>query len=728
MAHFTASYGQGDNNDWLNDLFRDIAQTTEHNIDDGNRDRNSRISIRRSRTVLSTRSANSPFEALSRFKSPDRTFDSKSSSSGTKHLIPRPAATHHRQQSFSTRLSTISSSSSIASDFSGFAPHPGVRPLAITEDRSVLGKAAGPTDDDHEYPGPLPLALIIVGICLSVFLISLDRNIITTAIPEITARFHSYDDIGWYGSAYLLTASAFQPLYGRIYMSFDTKQSFLYAVGVFEIGSLICGISPSSKVLIIGRAIQGVGSAGILTGSFVVGTHSVRLQARPILFAFVGILYGVGALCGPLLGGVFTDLISWRWCFYINLPVGGITFLSVLIFFTSQKHDSSIVSIPFTKRVLALDWIGNLILLGACTMLFLALQFSEERHSWSSARCIGLICGFGVTAMVFVAWMFHKGTAALIPVHVIRQRTVAASCGAAFFIYGALLLHSYYLPIWFQAVKGASAIGSGVNMIPYMVVNAFFSLFAGIFVSKNGLFAPPAIIGCAIGTVGAGLLATLQPNTSTATWVGFEVLISAGLGMAIQQGFSAVQTVLPLKEVPIGTAAVVACQSAGGAIFVSIGNTLLQNHLLDENNANAIPGVNIRSIIELGTIRFRAVVPAADLPALINLYNDALQAALIAAVPLCGCAFLCSLCMEWKSLKRKAVGEPVDTESNAAKVSEKREDADSGVNGNTDSTTISSAATLGGDGHDDYEKPKPSFSGIRSIKRFSRGSEKSSKR
>ncbi|KIX09015.1 uncharacterized protein Z518_00093 [Rhinocladiella mackenziei CBS 650.93] len=536
---------------------------------------------------------------------------------------------------------------STASGFSGFESHPAVRPLVTPK---VRGGAA---DDAAEYPGPLALTLIVLGICLSVFTISLDRNIITTAIPDITARFHSYDDIGWYGSAYLLTASAFQPVYGRIYMSFATKSSFLTALVIFEIGSLLAAICSSSSLLIVGRAIQGLGSAGLLTGAFVVGTHSVRLQHRPVLFAAVGILYGVGALCGPLLGGTFTDTIGWRWCFWINLPIGMVTFVTVCLCFKGKSPSSTMSGTPFTHRVIQLDIIGNIILLGAMTMLFLALQFSEQQYSWSSARCIGLLCGFGVTTLIFVAWMLYRGDAALIPPRIIRQRTVAASCGAAVMIYGALLVHSYYLPIWFQAIKGTSAIHSGVNMIPYMVANALFSLLAGVFVSKNGLFAPPAILGCAIGTVGSGLLATLTESSPSSHWIGFEILVSAGLGMAIQQGFSAVQAMLPLDEVPIGTAAVVASQSLGGAVFVSVGNTLLQSHLLNKNNEQIIPGVNIRAVIELGATQFRRVVPAQDLPTLIHLYNESLQAVFIAAVPLCGVAFLCSLCMEWKSLNNR---------------------------------------------------------------------------
>ncbi|KAI1615529.1 DNA repair protein RAD50 [Exophiala viscosa] len=544
------------------------------------------------------------------------------------------------------RLSTVS-------EFSGFESHPAVRPLEKREDRKALGEAAGPSDDDPTvYPGPLSLALIVTGICLSVFIISLDRVIITTAIPNITARFHSYDDIGWYGSAYMLTASAFQPLYGRIYMSFQTKTSYLAALVIFEIGSVVAATSPSSNALIVGRAVQGLGSAGLLTGAFVVGTHSVRLQHRPVLFAGVGILYGVGSLTGPLIGGAFTDTIGWRWCFYLNLPIGAITFATVFLCFKAKSQAiTSGQGTSFLQRVRKLDIIGNIILLGATTMLFLALQFSEQQYAWSSARVVGCLCGFGATLVIFIAWMLYRGDAALIPPRIVRQRTVAASCGAAFTIYGALLIHSYYLPIWFQAIKGTSAIRSGVDMIPYMVANAFFALLAGIFVSKNGMFAPPAILGCAIGTVGSGLLTTLKPTTPQANWIGYEFLISAGLGMAIQQGFSAVQASLPLEEVPIGTAAVVASQSLGGAIFVSVGNTLLQNNLLDANNDKLIPGVDVRAVIELGATKFRSVVPAKALPALVKLYNDSLQEAFIAAVVLCGGALICSLCMEWKSLK-----------------------------------------------------------------------------
>jgi hypothetical protein len=198
------------------------------------------------------------------------------------------------------------------------------------------------------------------------------------------------------------------------------------------------------------------------------------------------------------------------------------------------------------------------------------LQLTENGAPWSSARVIGLLAGAFATLLLFIFHLHRAGPRALIPLRILRQRTVAASCLLAFFLYAALLLHTYYLPLYFQAVRGASAIHSGVNMIPYMLANALFGLIAGIMVSKNGLFAAPAILGCAIGTIGAGLLTTLRVDTTSAMWIGYEILTSVGLGMAVQQGFTAVQTVLDAKDVPVGTAAVVACQSLGGAVFVSV--------------------------------------------------------------------------------------------------------------------------------------------------------------
>ena len=337
--------------------------------------------------------------------------------------------------------------------------------------------------------------------------------------------------------------------------------------------------------------------------------------------------------------------------FYFNLPVGAVTFAAMVLFFKPPKSIAN--STPLLKKILGLDLIGNILLLAAAVMFFLALQLNALGYPWMSSKVIGLLVGSGFTTIAFIAWQWHRGDRALIPPTIVLQRSVAASCVAAFFIYGTMLLHAYYLPIWFQAVKGDSAIDSGVSMVAYMLANALFSLLAGAIVTLVGYFTPPAVIGSAIGVVGCGLLSTLQVDTPAGKWIGYQILASAGLGIAIQQGFIAVQTVLRMDQVSIGVAAIVCFQSLGGAVFVSVGNSILQNELLRAATSNQLSIINIEAVIAAGATQFRSIVPPEALPALLVAYNSALQKVFIAAVPLSGLAFVAALCLEWKSVREK---------------------------------------------------------------------------
>ena len=324
----------------------------------------------------------------------------------------------------------------------------------------------------------------------------------------------------------------------------------------------------------------------------------------------------------------------------------------MILFFRPQKQLQENPK-PLSRKILGLDLVGNFLLIVAAVMLFLALQFNEQYWAWGSARIIGLLTGSGITAILFILWQWRQGDTALLPPRIVLQRSVAISCLGAFFIYGTFLVHAYYLPIWFQAIKNDTPIMSGVSLIAYVIGNALFSVIAGVAVSKTGYFAPPAILGAAIGTVGCGLLSTLQVDSGPGQWVGYQVLTSAGLGMAVQQGVIAVQTVLPLEEVPIGIAAVIGMQSLGGAVFVSVGNNILQNILGQVSAAQNLPGIDVKAVIAAGATQFRSIVPSESLPALLVAYNYALQRVFISAIPLSALAFIVALGLEWRSVKEK---------------------------------------------------------------------------
>ena len=169
-----------------------------------------------------------------------------------------------------------------------------------------------------EYASGLKLATVVVALCLAIFLVALDNTIIAVAIPKITDEFSALNDVGWYASSYLLTTCAFQLLFGKFYTFFSIKWVFLIAIGIFELGSLVCGVAPSSIALIIGRAVAGVGSAGIFSGGLTIIAYSVPLTKRPIYTGLIGGMYGIASVAGPLMGGAFTDRLTWRWCFYSN--------------------------------------------------------------------------------------------------------------------------------------------------------------------------------------------------------------------------------------------------------------------------------------------------------------------------------------------------------------------------------------------------------------------------
>ncbi|KAJ7485597.1 DHA14-like major facilitator [Mycena latifolia] len=519
-------------------------------------------------------------------------------------------------------------------------------------------------EDAVEYPEGLKLSLITLALCLAVFVVALDNTIIATgtsfseqfatAIPKITDQFQSLDDVGWYGSAYLLPTAAFQLLFGKFYSSLSIKWVFVAAISVFELGSLICGVAPSSKALIIGRAIAGLGSAGIFSGAFIITANTVPLRSRALYTSLIGIMYGIASVAGPLMGGAFTDKVTWRWCFYINLPIGAVTLVVIILFFKAPGSSVKMESMPLIDRIQQFDPLGTVTFVPAIVCLLLALQWGGSKYPWDDGRIIALFILFGVLLSGFIAIQIWKQDLATVPPRIIKQRSIMTGAWFALCLGASFYTVVYFLPIWFQAIKGVSAVKSGIDNLPMILSLVISSLIAGGIITAVGYYAPFMILSAILMGAGAGLISTFDISTEHAHWIGFQVIFGLGVGFGLQQPVMAVQTVLRLQDIPIGTSLINCMQMLGGALFVSVGQNVFTNKLTT-GIAGQVPGVNPAIVLRVGATSLHNSIDSEHLPAVLAVYNQSLVSAFYVAVALACLSVVGALTIEWKSVKGKNI-------------------------------------------------------------------------
>jgi MFS family permease len=279
-------------------------------------------------------------------------------------------------------------------------------------------------------------------------------------------------------SAYLLCQCAFQLLFGKIYTFYSVKWTYLAALFIFEVGSLICGVAPTSTALIIGRAIAGLGGAGLFSGSLLIVAYTVPLRQRPTYMGMVGSMYGIASVAGPLLGGAFTDNLTWRWCFYINLPFGAITAVFIFLFFVNPPRAREAAP-SWLAQIDQMDPFGTVAFMVSVICLLLALQWGGSKYEWSSGNIIALLVVFGVLAIVFVGIQWWKQEKATVPPRIFKNQNVWGGALFAACLGGAFFTLVYYLPIWFQAIKGVSAVKSGIMSLPLILGTVIMSMVAG---------------------------------------------------------------------------------------------------------------------------------------------------------------------------------------------------------------------------------------------------------
>ncbi|QYG94863.1 MFS transporter [Iamia sp. SCSIO 61187] len=410
--------------------------------------------------------------------------------------------------------------------------------------------------------------VIFSALMLGMVLAALDQTIVATALPTIVGDLGGLDHLAWVVTSYLLATTVSTPLYGKLGDLFGRKTLFLVAIGIFVAGSVLCGLATSMPTLIAYRAVQGVGGGGLIVLGQAIIADVVSPRERGRYQGIFGAFFGASSVAGPLLGGFFTDNLSWRWVFTINIPLGLVAFVAAWIVLPAS---------PRRERV-RIDYAGAVVLSAAITLIVLVTTWGGNEYEWGSPTIVAMIIGAAALTAVFVA-IERRADEPILPLRLFRNRTFDLSSGIGLMIGMAMFGVISFLPLFLQTVNGASATDSGLLLAPLMMGLLASSIVAGRSVTRTGRYRRFPIAGCAITAVGMFLLSTLGPDSSRWESGIYMVVCGIGLGFTMQLIVLATQNAVPVSDLGVATASVNFFRSIGGSIGVALFGALFNSRL-----------------------------------------------------------------------------------------------------------------------------------------------------
>ncbi|CAK4030796.1 MFS-type transporter [Lecanosticta acicola] len=437
-----------------------------------------------------------------------------------------------------------------------------------------------PKQEEQEKDGRImgrskgKVAVIMLALCLAIFLAALDVTIVTTALPTISEHFHSASGYTWIGSAFLLANAASIPSWGKVSDIFGRKPMILVANVIFMVGSLVAALSDSIGMLIAARVVQGIGGGGLIILVNILIGDLFPLRIRGAFYGVIGGVWAIASSLGPIVGGAFTQGVSWRWCFYVNLPLDGLAFF-ILLFFLDIKTPRT----PLVQGLKAIDWIGTLLIVGGTLLFLFGLQYGGETAPWDSAEVLCLIIIGVFTLFLFAMWEWKFAKYPIMPMALFGSLTNCATF-AVVFLHGLVFISaSYYLPLYFQGIRGATPILSGVDLLPTALSLAAGSLGTGVFVAKTGMFLPPIYFAFFMMTLGYGLFIDFDAHSSWTKLIIFQIIAGLGVGPCFQAPIIALQAHIAPRDIGTGTATLGFVRQLATTTSVVIGEVVFQNQM-----------------------------------------------------------------------------------------------------------------------------------------------------
>jgi EmrB/QacA subfamily drug resistance transporter len=504
---------------------------------------------------------------------------------------------------------------------------------------------------DHEAPPRFShneILRVLSGILLCIFLAAIDQTVVIPAVPAIAADLNGFGHLAWIVSAYLLTSTAMTPIYGKLSDIYGRRKLLLVGLAVFAAASALCAMAESLTQLVIARALQGVGGAGLMAMTQAAIADVVSPRERGRYQGYMATTWGVASVAGPIIGGWVTDALSWRWIFWVNLPIALIAMLLC---------DRSLRLLPVRARATKIDWAGAGLLTAAVSAWLLVLSWGGVEMPWTAPPIFGL-AALGLVLIVLLAMQERRFPDPLLPPRLFANAVFVRGVSIAFCGALALFGGSFLLPLFFQLVMGMDAAASGAFVVPFLAVNCIGSIYAGWLARRHGKTKAILIAGLVACVTGFVLLAFIDRTTSRVLLVAYQCVLGFGIGMVMPSSMVCVQNAAERRDIGAATGSLLFLRSMGGAF----GSTLV-GALLASEFATRLTAFGITARIDLGEVRQHhgtiAGVTDAMLPhvqaALAGAFHIAFLACGVALVP----AVIVALGMRDLPLRTTPANEPV---------------------------------------------------------------------